>query len=99
MSKSKQPEPTFHLARYVSAPLLSERMMHFGVREIVASISAAALIFCCSCVKHRVGEDPEVQREKEGNVAAESKSAVTETPAAKRTPAEFFPGQSPSPTP
>jgi hypothetical protein len=74
-------------------------MIHLGAREIVASVSAAALIFCCSCDKHRVGEDPEVQREKEGNVAAANKAEVVETPAAKRTPAEFFQGQSPSPSP
>jgi hypothetical protein len=74
-------------------------MIHLGVREIVASICAAALIFCCSCEKHRVGEDPEVQKEKEGNVAAANKAEVVESPAAKRTPAEFFPGQSPSPSP
>src|SRR5947209_9629867 len=76
-----------------------DRMIHFGAREIVASVSAAALIFCCSCDKHRVGEDPEVQKEKEGNGAAANKAEVVETPAAKRTPAEFFRAQSPSPSP
>ena len=74
-------------------------MIHFGVREFVASISGAALIFCCSCEKHRLGEDPEIQKEHEGNAAAENKAEVVESPGAKRTPAEFFPGQSPSPSP
>ncbi len=73
--------------------------MHFGVREIVASISAAALIFCCSCDKHRLGEDPEVQKEHEANVAGANKAEPAESPAAKRTPAEFFREQSPSPAP
>jgi hypothetical protein len=74
-------------------------MMHFGVRELVASISAVALILCCSCEKHRLGEDPEVQKEKGENVAAANKADVVETPAPKRTPADFFREQSPSPSP
>ena len=37
--------------------------MHFGVRQIAAAVSTAALIFCCSCEKHHLGEDPEVQKE------------------------------------
>jgi len=85
------PEP--HLPEYCRPA------MHFGAREIVASISAAALILCCSCEKHRLGEDPEVQREKEGNVATANKAETVESPAAKRTPAEFFRQESPSPSP
>jgi len=75
--------------------------MHFGVREFAASISAAALIFCCSCEKHSLGEDPEAQKEKSGeaSLAAPNKADVVETPAPSRTPAEFFHGQSPSPSP
>ncbi|HLW36192.1 MAG TPA: hypothetical protein VKS98_11080 [Chthoniobacterales bacterium] len=73
--------------------------MRFGVREIVASVSAAALIFCCSCEKHRLGEDPEVQKEHGGNLAAANKAETAESPAPKRTPAEFFRQQSPSPAP
>ncbi|HWY40392.1 MAG TPA: hypothetical protein VNX27_06325 [Chthoniobacterales bacterium] len=79
--------------------------MHFGVREIAATISAAAVIFFCSCDKHRVGEDPEVQKEHadeakgggDENVAAPNKADVPENAAPNRTPAEFFPKTTPSP--
>ena len=76
--------------------------MHFGVREIAAIISAAALIFCCSCDKHRVGEDPEVQKEHvdgkgDENVAEPNKADVSERATPSRTPAEFFPKSTPSP--
>ena len=73
--------------------------MHFGVRQIAAVISAAALIFFGSCEKHRVGEDPEVQKEHDGseNVAAPNKAEVVESATPSRTPAEFFPKATPSP--
>ena len=78
--------------------------MHFGVREFAAAISTAALIFCCSCEKHRLGEDPEVQKERatelkneEGNAAVPAKTESSEDPKAKPTPAEFFPESKPSP--
>ena len=79
--------------------------MHFGVREIAAAISVAALIFCCSCEKHRLGEDPEVQKERvaeskggENEKPAEpSKADLNESPTQKPTPAEFFPKTTPSP--
>ncbi len=78
--------------------------MHFGVRQIAAAISAAALIFCCSCEKHHLGEDPEVQKEKVGdtkageeNVAEPSKADPFESAKPKPTPAEFFPENTPAP--
>lgn len=78
--------------------------MHFGVREIAAAISTAALIFCCSCEKHPLGQDPEVQKEhldeaKGGaqNAAEPSKEGTNERAAQKPTPAEFFPKTTPSP--
>jgi len=79
--------------------------MHFGVPEIAAAISAAALILCCSCEKHRLGEDPEVQRERaveskggENETATEpSKADTNERAVQKPTPAEFFPKSTPSP--
>ena len=77
--------------------------MHFGVREMAAAISAAALIFCCSCEKHYLGEVPEVQKEhvdeaKSGEEnAAANKAEAGESPTPKRTPAEFFPENTPSP--
>jgi hypothetical protein len=79
--------------------------MHFGIREIAAAISAAALIFCCSCEKHRLGEDPEVQKERvddaKENPAAPNKTDASESVESgakpKPTPAEFFPESKPSP--
>ena len=77
--------------------------MHFGLREIAASISAAALIFCCSCEKHHLGEDPEAQKEnvdepkggEETSVAHKTENSESSTP--KPTPAQFFPENTPSP--
>jgi hypothetical protein len=78
--------------------------MHFCVRQIAAAISAAALIFCCSCEKHRLGEDPEVQKENvdeskggQENVGAPNKADVPESATPKPTPAQFFPENTPSP--
>jgi hypothetical protein len=78
--------------------------MLFGVRETAAAISTAALIFCCSCEKHHLGEDPEVQTENMGepkageeNVAAPKNADVQESATPKPTSAEFFPGSTPSP--
>ena len=78
--------------------------MHFGVRQIVATISVAALIFFGACEKHPLGEDPEVQKENVGegkgdeeNGAASNKAERPETEAKSPTPAEFFPKATPSP--
>jgi len=73
--------------------------MHFGIRQIAAVISAAALIFFCSCEKHRLGEDPEAQKEHDGteNAAAANKAETPETGTKSPTPAEFFPKTTPSP--
>jgi hypothetical protein len=77
--------------------------MHLGVRELAAAISSAAIIFCCSCEKHRLGEDPEVQKEQvdpakaggeETSTTAEKKEAE---PSASPTPANFFPQTTPEP--
>jgi hypothetical protein len=78
--------------------------MHFGVRETAAVISAGAMILCCSCEKHHLGEDPEAQKEHVdvapggGEDSGETKSP-TESPAATAspTPVNFFPENSPSP--
>ncbi|PYK84808.1 MAG: hypothetical protein DME41_01370 [Verrucomicrobia bacterium] len=76
--------------------------MHFGVRQIVAAVSAAALIFFCSCEKHRLGEDPEVQKEhvvvpggSEGNSAATKEVSAPPSATASPTPVEFFPESTP----
>ena len=78
--------------------------MHFGLRQIAAAISAAALILFCSCEKHRLGEDPEAQKENVGEgksgeerAAAPNKSESADSAAPKRTPGEFFPATTPSP--
>jgi hypothetical protein len=78
--------------------------MHFGVRHVAAAISTAALIFCCSCEKHRVGEDPEAQKERVDELKGSEENSSetkpsTESPAAtgSPTPVNFFPEKSPSP--
>jgi len=83
-------------------PISLRRVMHFGVRQIAAAVSAAALIFCCSCEKHHLGEDPEVQKEHVDvtSGSAEDSSASKEALASPSatvspTPAEFFPETTP----
>lgn len=78
--------------------------MHFGFQGIVAALSAAGLIFFCSCEKHRLGEDPEAQMEHVENAAggehaSPAKKENSETPAATAsvTPVEFFPENTPTP--
>ena len=78
--------------------------MHFGVREIAVSLSAAALIVFCSCEKHHLGEDPEVQKEhvdvaapSEENSGATKEASASPTTTASPTPAEFFPESTPTP--
>jgi len=74
--------------------------MHFGVRQAATAVSAIALIFCCSCEKHHLGEDPEVQKEhvvvpsgsEENSSATEETSPFT---TASSTPVEFFPESTP----
>jgi hypothetical protein len=77
--------------------------MHFGVRETAAAFSTAALIFCCSCEKHRLGEDPEAQKEQvdvsagseENSSAAKEETSESPSATASPTPAEFFPDSTP----
>jgi len=78
--------------------------MHFGLRETAAVVSAAALIFCCSCEKHHLGEDPEAQKEhvdvaadSEENSATSKENAESPAATASSTPVNFFPEKSPSP--
>jgi hypothetical protein len=78
--------------------------MHFGVRETTAAFSIGALIFCCSCEKHHLGEDPEVQTEQvdvaggsEENPGATQQESAAPTATASPTPVEFFPENTPSP--
>jgi hypothetical protein len=76
--------------------------MQFWVRQTAAAFSAAALIFCCSCEKHHLGEDPEVQKEHVdvGENAEETSAPAQETstsvaPTVSPTPVEFFPESTP----
>jgi hypothetical protein len=76
--------------------------MHFGVRQTTAAVSAAALIFFCSCEKHHLGEDPEVQKEhvdvpggSEENSAAAKEVSASPPATASPTPVEFFPESTP----
>jgi hypothetical protein len=76
--------------------------MHFGVCQTAAAVSAAALIFFCSCEKHHLGEDPEVQKEhfvvpgEAGeNSAASKEASASPSPTASPTPVEFFPESTP----
>jgi hypothetical protein len=78
--------------------------MHFGLQGILTALSAAAVILCCSCEKHRVGEDPEVQTERvekaggaERTSPAEKENAETPATTASATPVEFFPENTPAP--
>jgi hypothetical protein len=68
-------------------------LMGLSLRKWVA-LSAFALLIVCACEKHPLGQMPEVQREltsvKKGAVAEPSTEA-SQTPAAKATPADFFP--------
>jgi hypothetical protein len=74
--------------------------MHFGVRQTAAAVSAAALIFFCSCEKHHLGEDPEVQKEQVvAPGGSDENSAATKqaspSPTTSLTPVEFFPESTP----
>jgi len=76
--------------------------MHFGVRQTAAAISAAALIFFCSCEKHHLGEDPEVQKEhvivpgeSDENSGATKEASTSPSVTASPTPVEFFPESTP----
>lgn len=76
--------------------------MRFGLREVGILVSVGALIFCCSCEKHHLGELPPVQREHAELAKGEvlDPDMVTERPAhaaasENPTPVEFFPAPTP----
>jgi len=76
--------------------------MHFGVRQAAAAVSAVALIFCCSCEKHHLGEDPEAQKEhvdvpggSDENSSATKETSTSPSTTASPTPVEFFPDSTP----
>lgn len=65
-------------------------------------VSGVALIFCCSCEEHHLGELPTVQKEhvdlasgtNEDSDVVKERSA-SPAPSANPTPAEFFPEATP----
>jgi hypothetical protein len=68
--------------------------MRFSLRKCIAFSACASLIVICSCEKHHVGELPEVQKERVDDKSASEATppaALSPTPVAKPTPAEFFP--------
>jgi hypothetical protein len=76
--------------------------MRFSFRRIATVLGVAALIFCCSCEKHHVGELPEAQRERvdlasapDENLDMVKERLTSPAPSIKPTPAEFFPESSP----
>jgi hypothetical protein len=76
--------------------------MHFGVRQAAAAVFAAALVLFCSCEKHHLGEDPEVQKEhvvapgeSDENSDAAKETSASPSATTSPTPAEFFPDSTP----
>jgi len=79
--------------------------MHFALRITGIYFVAGAVILCCSCEKHHLGEMPEVQKEHVDIASESSESSETSTtpeerspsptPSATPTPAEFFPESTP----
>jgi hypothetical protein len=76
--------------------------MHFGVRQTAAAVSAVGLIFCSSCEKHHLGEDPEVQKEhvivpaqSDETSGASKETSASPSATASPTPVEFFPESTP----
>jgi hypothetical protein len=76
--------------------------MHFAFRKTGCFLAVGALLLCCSCEKHELGEMPTVQREHVDLASGSDEDAeiVKERPAAPAsspnpTPAEFFPAGSP----
>jgi hypothetical protein len=76
--------------------------MHFALRKTGIIFAAGAVILCCSCEKHHLGEMADAQKE-HVDVASESSETSTPSeegstspsPSATPTPAEFFPESTP----
>ena len=68
--------------------------MGFSLRKSALLSAYAGLVLICSCDKHRVGEMPEVQREK-GAVEHSPAPKSAGAPSASPTPADFFPASKP----
>src|SRR5437764_6340214 len=107
MSKIKSMKENRNLSSCArrACPISLRRAMHFGVRHAAAAaVSTAALIFCCSCEKHHLGEDPEVQKEHvdvsggvEETPSATQDGSPSTTATASPTPVDFVHETTPSP--
>jgi hypothetical protein len=75
--------------------------MHFAFRKAGLLVSVGALVLCCSCEKHQLGEFPSTQKEhvdlgsSEDSEVVKERSVSSPSPSAKPTPAEFFPEATP----
>jgi len=90
----------FRLAQTAKARLPCQRIMQ--LYKIGVFLSGVALIFCCSCEKHQLGELPAVQKEHVdlANGSEANSDVVKERPASPEssvapTPVEFFPEATP----
>jgi hypothetical protein len=64
--------------------------MRFLLRRAGLTLATGLLTFCCSCERHYVGELPAEHETKSGEADAAKPNAAA-TPAARSTPANFFP--------
>jgi hypothetical protein len=70
--------------------------MGFSLGKCIVFSAFASLVVFCACDRHTVGELPEVQKEHlyPGSKAEAEPASAVHTPAAKPTPADFFPAGS-----
>jgi hypothetical protein len=62
------------------------------LRRAGLTLSAGLLIFCCSCERHHVGELP-LEQETKAPAEVDATTYASPSPAARATPANFFPDQ------
>ncbi|MGZ5021635.1 MAG: hypothetical protein ACXWFY_03810, partial [Chthoniobacterales bacterium] len=65
--------------------------MPFSLREIAVGISAATLIFFCSCERHHPGETEGHAKSEPGKHEKSAESHPASSATAAPTPAQFFP--------
>ncbi|PZR74861.1 MAG: hypothetical protein DLM73_06855 [Chthoniobacterales bacterium] len=67
--------------------------MRFLLRRAGLTLGTGLLIFCCSCERHHVGELPiEEKPVRSDSVPADATAShVSPSPAARNSPANFFP--------
>jgi hypothetical protein len=64
--------------------------MRFLLRRASLALASGLLIFCSSCERHHVGELPD-HGKKDHGAAHATKDHASPSPAARGTPANFFP--------